>query len=288
MTHSRCGSGFFSTPRIDRLSRSASSVVCTYLAADVLQRADQEAAGAGGRVQHHAVQLGVGHVDHELGHGARGVVLAGVAGALQVAQDLLVQVVEQVAFLHRVEVDLVDLVDHLADQRARLHVVVGVGKDVLHDVAARVVDCAELQALEAGKQVVVDESQQLVAGHALVVGCPAAPAEAVRDRRDVGRVELVLDLLVVVDLEEEHPDQLRDALRVAVHAGVLAHDVLDRFDEGGDGHGGLRCLLVIGQAGLCFVFRSTGWKRWSRTAQSENHGNLCNKLLHKLLVWGII
>jgi hypothetical protein len=30
---------------------------------------------------------------------------------------------------------------------------------------------------------------------------------------------------------------LADALRVTIHAGVLAHDVLDGFDEGADGHG---------------------------------------------------
>jgi hypothetical protein len=39
-----------------------------------------------------------------------------------------------VAILQRVEVDLIDLVDHPADQRARLHVVVSVGEDVLHKV----------------------------------------------------------------------------------------------------------------------------------------------------------
>ena len=37
--------------------------------------------------------------------GARRVVLAGVAGVLQVAQDLLVEVAEQVAVLRLVEVD---------------------------------------------------------------------------------------------------------------------------------------------------------------------------------------
>lgn len=39
--------------------------------------------------------------------------------------------------------------------------------------------------------------------------------------------QLVLGFLVVVNLEEEHPDQLADALRVAVDADILAHDVLD-------------------------------------------------------------
>jgi hypothetical protein len=38
------------------------------------------------------------------------------------------------------------------------------------------------------------------------------------------------------DLEEEHPAELFEPLRVAVGAGVLAHDVLDGFDDVADGH----------------------------------------------------
>ena len=50
--------------------------------------------------------------------------------------------------------------------------------------------------------------------------------------------ELHLLLAVVEDLEEEHPAELLEALRIAVGAGVLAHDVLDGLDEVGDvGHG---------------------------------------------------
>ena len=45
-------------------------------------------------------------LDHELGDGARRVELAGVAGALQVAEDLLVDVAEQVAVGRLVEVDV--------------------------------------------------------------------------------------------------------------------------------------------------------------------------------------
>jgi hypothetical protein len=44
-------------------------------------------------------------------------------------------------------------------------------------------------------------------------------------------------ILIVDDLEEEHPAQLADALGVAINASVLAHDVLDGFDDGADGHG---------------------------------------------------
>ena len=34
-------------------------------------------------------------------------------------------------------------------------------------------------------------------------------------------------VLIVDDLQEEHPAQLANALGIAVDAGVLAHDVLD-------------------------------------------------------------
>ena len=43
-------------------------------------------------------------------------------------------------------------------------------------------------------------------------------------------------ILIVDDLEEEHPTQLADALGVAVDANILAHNVLDGLDEGADGH----------------------------------------------------
>ena len=42
---------------------------------------------------------------------------------------------------------------------------------------------------------------------------------------------LKLEVLVVDDLEKEHPAELFQALRIAVGAGVLAHDVLNAFDD---------------------------------------------------------
>jgi hypothetical protein len=67
--------------------------------ADVLDGAGQKAAGAAGRVEQRLAQARVDHVDGELGDGAGRVVLARVARALQVAQDLLVDVAEEVADL---------------------------------------------------------------------------------------------------------------------------------------------------------------------------------------------
>ena len=74
--------------------------------AHVADGAGEKAAGAAGGVEQDFAGLGVDAVDHEGGDGARGVVLAGVAGALQVVEDLLVDVAEVLALGEVVEVDL--------------------------------------------------------------------------------------------------------------------------------------------------------------------------------------
>ena len=67
----------------------------------------------------------------------------------------------------------------------------------------------------------------------------AGPAQMLGQRRlVVVAEEFQLLLAVVEDFQEEHPAELFEALRVAVGAGVLAHDVLDGFDDVGNvGHG---------------------------------------------------
>ena len=49
---------------------------------DVVQRRDEEAAGAAGEVRHGLAEDGRNHLHHEVGDGARGVELAGVTRAL--------------------------------------------------------------------------------------------------------------------------------------------------------------------------------------------------------------
>ena len=255
--------------------------------ADVLQGADEEAAGAAGRVEDLFAQPRVDHVGHELGDGARRVVLAGVAGALEVLQNLLVDVAEEVALRGDVEVDAVDLVDHLADQGAGLHVVVGILEDLLDDEAARVVVRPVGEVLERLEEVVVDEVDQFLAGHALGVGGPGAPAQSLGDGGAVAVVEkLVFLLLVVEDLEKDHPDHLRDALGVAVDAGVLAHDVLHGFDRGADGHGNSEVSLVrllgcfvevafqLAQGGVVLLLAAEALDDLDRGAEAVEGGDL--------------
>ena len=127
--------------------------------AHVADGAGEEAAGAAGGVEQDFAGLRVDAVDHEGGDGAGGVVFAGIAGALQVVEELLVDVAEVLAFGEVVEVDAVDLVDDLAHQLAGLHVVVGILEDAADDTAA--VACARRgQVLEAGKSSLLMKSSR--------------------------------------------------------------------------------------------------------------------------------
>ena len=209
-----------------------------HLFAQVLNGAHQKAAGAGGRVHHAFAQLGVDHVHHELRHGAGRVELSRVACALQVFEDFFVEVVELVALGLAVEIDRVKFVDDLAQQLAALHVVVGVFKHAAHHKATRVALGVAAQSLERGEQLVVDEIKQGIAGDAFGVRGPVAPAHGLGDGAFVIVArQLHLFFQGVKHLEEQKPSELRDALRVAIDAAVLAHDVLDGFDDGGEiGH----------------------------------------------------
>ena len=175
----------------------------------MFKRAGEKAAGAAGRVEEGFAEARVGLVDHELGDGAWRVELAGVARALQVLEDFFVEVVEEVAFLLVVEVDLVDLVDHLAQELAGLHVVKGVLEHGLDDGGARVAGEVGVESLERGEEAVVDEFEQRVAGQPFGIRRPVAPAQGVGDRRDVVVAQdFEFGFLIVENLEKEQPADL--------------------------------------------------------------------------------
>ena len=103
----------------DTLLHSLTVVGGFDLLVQVLDGAGEKAAGAAGRVEKGLPELGVEHVDHELGNGPGGIVFPGVPGRLQVGKDLFVDVVEQVAVAGFVEVQILfDGVDHLTEQGA--------------------------------------------------------------------------------------------------------------------------------------------------------------------------
>ena len=233
-----CGSCFFSTARKARLHLRLVLGPLHIALAHVIDGAGEKAAGAAGGIEQDFAGMRVDAVGHEGGDGARRVVFAGVAGRLQVVEELLVELAEVLALLQVVEIDLVDAVDHLPHQLAGFHVVVGVLEHVAHDAAAVAGLARGAEVLQRREQLVVDEGQQLLAGDAFGVGRPSAPLVFLRDRRAVivpRQFEFLI--LIVDDLEEEHPAQLADALGVAIDAHVLAHDVLNGFDGGADDHG---------------------------------------------------
>jgi hypothetical protein len=64
-----------------------------------------------------------------------------------------------------------------------------------------------------------------------------SPGTPTSGEREAVLQQLQLLLAVVPDLEEQEPDELADALGVAVDADVLAHDVLDGLDGRRERHG---------------------------------------------------
>ena len=146
---------------------------------------------------------------------------------MQIFEDLFVNVAEQVALAGAGEVDFVQLVDHLTQQGAVFHVVIGIAERLSDHKAARVLVDGGGEVFQRREQVIVDELQQGITGNALGVRRPGAPQVALRDR-----VLIVILLqfqrlfLGVEDFQKQQPGELAEALRIAVHAGVFAHNVL--------------------------------------------------------------
>ncbi len=144
------------------------------LLAQVLDGADEEAAGATGGIENRFAETGIHLLDDELGDGARGVELAGIARGLKILEELLVDVAEHVAVIGGIEVDAVDLVDDLPHQGAVLHVVVGILERHADEPSDLVRAAGE--GLELGQEGVVDEVEQGVAGDTFLVVGPGGPA----------------------------------------------------------------------------------------------------------------
>ncbi len=205
---------------------------------DVVDGGAEEAAGAGGGVEHLFAEPRIRHAGHQLGDGARGVEFALVPGIAELDEDGLVDGAEDVAVVAVVEVEAVELVDDLAHRVAGLHVVVRAVEDLPHQRGPlRGLGGVEgFQVDEKAVGRVVDEVQQLVAGDALGIRRPVPPLEFLRDDGAVaGAQQLEFLVLVVEDLEEKHPAELLQPLGVAGDALVLVpHDVADILDDCGD------------------------------------------------------
>lgn len=143
--------------------------------------------------------------------------------------------------------DAVYSIDDIAQEIAVDHAVDRAAKDRDdHVTAITAVDA--LQAEKAGEQagtflavgadgfIVVHKLDQLIAGDAVGLGGPVAPAigrfdggaEALAGQLHVGLADL---FQVVQELQEHDPGEHRQAVEVAVQSLVLAHDVARGLDE---------------------------------------------------------
>ena len=96
----------------------------------MLERLDEKAAGAAGRIKDHFAELRIDHFDHETHDRARGVELAGVAGGVaHLLEHRFVEMAEGVDLVAAGEVNVADFVDHVAEQIAVDHAVDGAFED---------------------------------------------------------------------------------------------------------------------------------------------------------------
>nr|WP_293188977.1 hypothetical protein [Ottowia sp.] len=102
-----------------------------------------------------------------------------------------------------------------------------------------------------------DEGQQFVAGDAVLARGPVAPAVRRFDDGLAGlAVEFgflrVLEFQIVEELEEHHPGEQRQAIRVAVQALVLAQNLARAADQRGEVvAGGEQCFGFGLSLGFC-------------------------------------
>jgi hypothetical protein len=133
--------------------------------AHVADRARQESTRSARRIEQNLARMRIDAIGHERRDCPRGVVLAGVPRALEIVENLLVDLAEVLLFREVVEVDVVDLVDDLPHQLTRLHVVVRILEDVADDASA-IAGTIGWKIFQRREELVVDEGVERVAGHA--------------------------------------------------------------------------------------------------------------------------
>ena len=207
------------------------------LLADVFDSAGQKSACTASGVKHAFAKSRVHDFRHDFGDGSRGVEFTVVARTLQVSQQSFVNVAEQVAVFGYVEVDFIEFIHHLTDDGAVFHVVVDAVEDVANKNSALVAS-RNVYLFQARNQLVVNEFLQGVARHAFAIGSPVAPLQFFGDYRLVVIIqEFHFGILVVDNLERNHPAQLFNALCIARNTLVFSHDVLQGLDNSTDvGH----------------------------------------------------
>ena len=125
----------------------------------VLYGTGQKAPGSAGWIQDRFSEFWVNHVHYELGDSPRRIEFTRIASALEILEDLLVDVAKKMPVLGAVEVNIVEPVDDLPHQGAGFHVVIRISKDFTDHKAPLISTWGEFQFFEIAEQVVVDEVQ---------------------------------------------------------------------------------------------------------------------------------
>src|SRR5262249_31702529 len=118
----------------------------------MLERLNEEAAGAAGRVENHFTELRINDFNHEADNWPRSVELAGVAGSIaHFLKHRLVEMAEGVDLVAAGEMNVVYFVDHVTEQIAIDHAVDRTFEDS-GDHVAPVTPVSALQATQIGKE----------------------------------------------------------------------------------------------------------------------------------------
>jgi len=196
----------------------------------VLEGLAEEACRSHRAVVDAVADLGIDHLHNRADERARGVVLAAVPARVAHVLDLrLVEMTHLVLLGARLELELVDEVDDLAEVVAGLEPVLELAEDLADLVLDRIGAVGiGLKLLEIGIELVVDEVLEVVAGHgvdevdfSVFLGRgPDRPAEFLLDDRGVGNAlelcgHLLSRLKVLEVLEKENPGGLFHVIELA-------------------------------------------------------------------------
>ena len=213
----------------------------------LIEPADDEAAGAAGKIGHGLANLRFNDLGHKIGDSTGRIELTSRTGALQLFQNGLVNLAEGVTLLIVTEVQLVNDIEDLAQQHAILHVLIGIGKSGLHNGFADrgsginlnsgnkgfAVSVLCVIAFQHWEQCIIDEIQKLLTGEGgagFIIMGPIPPTAFLWDD---GLIFLVLKFPVlffcVIYLQKQHPRNLLNTLGVTVDTSVVAHDVAQPF-----------------------------------------------------------
>src|ERR1019366_1043596 len=208
-----------------------------------IERLAQEARRTHGAIVDAFADLGPHHAHHGADERARSVILAAVAAGVAHVADLgLVEMRQLVLLGLRAEVELVDVVDDFAQVVAARDLVF----DFAEDLADFVFDGVRsrgllLESVQVGEELLVDEGEEVVAGHGAVVvgvavlapgGGPRVPAIGLVEDEGVllavqgGFVGLIL-LQPVQVFQEEEPGGLLGVVQLGGAAGLFPEHVVD-------------------------------------------------------------